>query len=168
MLEKRWYVYFLCDEATPDMPFYIGKGTGNRCEHHERYLDNASDSNPAKKQVIRQILAQGRKVLKRKVAEFASELDAYIYEWAMVGVYHPYITNVMHGASPIRDAAPRSAKMTRNYPEEQMYSVQETAKLLSTSSSTVIRMIRDHDLDAAKIRDVWRIHRESLEKYLDP
>ena len=44
--QKTWYVSFLCDPDT-QVPFYIGKGTGNRAEQHIRFINSLH--NPAKK-----------------------------------------------------------------------------------------------------------------------
>ena len=71
----------LCDPDT-EIPFYVGKGSGERINQHERTLDASYDWNEAKKRKIRQIQARGQQVLKKIVAEFADERDAYIYEWA--------------------------------------------------------------------------------------
>ncbi len=52
--------------------------------------------------------------------------------------------------------------------DKPLYSISEAKKLLGISDDTVRRMIKDGELDAVKVRGTWRIHRESLEKYLKP
>ena len=74
-----WYVYMLCDPDT-EIPFYIGKGSGERIHYHERYLDDSYDSNQAKKRKIRQLQEQGKQVLRSIVAEVENERDTYIYD----------------------------------------------------------------------------------------
>lgn len=82
-VQKTWYVYLLCDPDT-EVPFYVGKGTDTRIDQHERFLDAHWDWNEAKKNKIRQIQSQGKQVLKKIVAEFETEQDAFVYEWALI------------------------------------------------------------------------------------
>lgn len=99
---KKWYVYLLCDPDT-ERPFYVGKGTGNRIDQHEQDLDNNFLGNPTKKWVIRNILAQGKQVLKKKVAEFDSEREAYMHERELISFYGPQITNIMPGSDVLQE-----------------------------------------------------------------
>lgn len=98
MTQRSWYVYALCDPDTED-PFYIGKGCGNRIDQHE-----TSISNEAKIQTIRAIQARGKQVLKKKLAEFSSEVDAYIYEWGMIAMLAETLTNIRIGHGRIYNA----------------------------------------------------------------
>ena len=52
--------------------------------------------------------------------------------------------------------------------KERMYSIREAQDMLGVSDDTIRRMIKSGELDAVKIRDRWRIHKESLDKYLKP
>src|SRR5690348_13532300 len=94
--DKTWYVYMLCDPDTEE-PFYIGKGKGDRMHYHERTLNNKCDTNTAKKEAIRKILAQGKQVLKKKVAEFDDQSEAYAYEVALIRQYRDQLTNIKPG-----------------------------------------------------------------------
>ena len=78
-----FYVYVL---YRPDgRPFYVGKGSGNRWEHHEQDArNNRPRGNPHKIQLIRQIVAAGHKLDKRKIARFDNEADAFAFERTLI------------------------------------------------------------------------------------
>ncbi len=86
-----------CVIPDTEVPFYMGKGTGDRINSHERYMD--TDSNEAKKRIIHKLHAEDKQVLKKKVAEFTSELGAFIYEWCLINLIynHGELVNVRHG-----------------------------------------------------------------------
>ncbi len=107
--EKKWYVYMLFDPDT-ELPFYVGKGTGDRIDQHEQDLDNDFLGNPAKKWIIRNILARDKQVLKRKVAEFDSEQEAYIYESKLITLFGSFLTNIMPGSDGLREKAEKPKK----------------------------------------------------------
>ncbi|HEY3994267.1 MAG TPA: helix-turn-helix domain-containing protein [Ktedonobacteraceae bacterium] len=94
--QKTWYVYFLCDPDT-QMPFYVGKGTGERAEQHIRLVGSSHDHNQAKKDTIQRILLAGKQMLIKRVAEFSNEQDASIYEFAMIIAYGEHLTNIQSG-----------------------------------------------------------------------
>ena len=50
--------------------------------------------------------------------------------------------------------------------EEQVYTVEEAAKLLKVSKDTIRRMIKRKELDAVKVGGQIRIKAASLHKYL--
>lgn len=78
--DKPYYVYEL---STPDgNVFYVGKGSGNRMNTHETRARGGEKG--AKDEVIRQILAQGKRVHKQKVYQTNNEEDAFLYEWALI------------------------------------------------------------------------------------
>jgi hypothetical protein len=109
---KKWYVYLLCDPDT-ERPFYAGKGTGNRIDQHEQELDNNFLGNPTKKWVIRNILTQGKQVLKKKVAEFDSEREAYMHERKLIAFYGSQLTNMMPGSDDLREHTEKLEKKSR-------------------------------------------------------
>ena len=52
--------------------------------------------------------------------------------------------------------------------EKSLYTIKEAAKLLTVSDDTVRKMIEAKELSAVKVHGTWRVHRESLERYLKP
>lgn len=106
---KTWYVYLLCDPDT-EIPFYVGKGTGDRIEHHEKFINSRHSKNEAKNAIVRRILAEGKQVLKKKVGEFELEYDAYALEAKLIKQYKPHLTNVV-GMEEREEVPPRRIRL---------------------------------------------------------
>lgn len=79
MLE--FYVYALIDPRT-GLEFYVGKGKGNRIDHHER--EARAGKHSVKCRIIREIEAAGLLVVKRRVAFLTDEQDAYDAETDLI------------------------------------------------------------------------------------
>lgn len=97
--EYKWYVYELIDPRT-DKPFYVGKGTGNRIDHHEREAAKGVCSKKCK--LIRELHKNNLIVVKKKVAIFNDEQEAYAFEEshiASIGLKN--LTNVMPGGGAV-------------------------------------------------------------------
>ena len=121
--DKKWYVYMLRDPDTKE-PFYIGKGSGNRVDIHEQV--RGSESNKRKEQIVRDIQARGKEVLKEIVAELDDEEDAYAYEKYLIKQHGSQLTNIVHTskASEIKQAPPG------------FYTAREAREVLDLSAST--------------------------------
>lgn len=138
--EKVWYVYMLCDPDT-EQPFYVGKGKGDRMHYHERTLNHRHDSNPNKREVIRRILVQGKQVLKKKVAEFDDQREAYAYEVALIKQYRDQLTNIKPGGGRLaypnthpKEPAHTSHRPSRTYTLDDPYMpVEQVVKELGWS-----------------------------------
>jgi hypothetical protein len=81
VLSGKFYVYVL---MRPDGSiFYVGKGQRNRINEHEieaRREEAQSD----KVKVIREVWAEGKEILKQKIAFFDVEQDAYDLETCLI------------------------------------------------------------------------------------
>lgn len=76
----EYYVYALIDPRS-NLPFYIGKGKGDRCKHH--FLDRTKGENKFKDKVMGKIIKEGHqpeiKILHDNLEEeFAYEIEAQI------------------------------------------------------------------------------------------
>jgi hypothetical protein len=77
--DRKFYVYILFRET--GMPFYVGKGSGNRWMGHEKdakYLDSYKD------RIIRKMVAEGHKIRRRKFVEGLTEEAAFFLEKALI------------------------------------------------------------------------------------
>ena len=91
----KWYVYELIDPRT-DTVFYVGKGSGNRIDAHERDAKKGICSKKTNK--INSIEASGLKIKKQKVAFFWDEQAAYDHETDVIASYGlENLTNIMRG-----------------------------------------------------------------------
>lgn len=66
--KSRFYVYKLIDPKT-GLPFYVGKGTGNRIKHHEQQKDR-----------IYQTTAHNNRLLKNKINKVLRESGSIRYQ----------------------------------------------------------------------------------------
>ena len=95
-----YYVYELWNPIT-NLPFYVGKGTGNRAEKHLKYLDDNDMS--LKANTIRKILAEGKVPEIRKVLYTESKDEAHEEEKRLIALYGRrcistgILTNIMPG-----------------------------------------------------------------------
>jgi hypothetical protein len=169
---ERYYVYTL---AYPDgRIFYVGKGKGDRINHHEQEARKAlsgSGEVSAKVQVIREIWRAGGKVVKTKVFETESEQGANDYERQLIAQCDPqYLTNQTKGGGPLFSSRDPYARLKYR---ELFYSPQEAGERLGVSPQVWHRLFlagvlhfyqaegctlpvldrREIDLLAAKIKD---------------
>lgn len=81
-----FYVYVLCDPRRADKPFYVGKGSRDRCKSHlnETYQNT---SNRRKWCKIAAIKKSGLEVTIKKIKEDLSETDAYELEELLIKKY---------------------------------------------------------------------------------
>ncbi len=80
-----YYVYIYIDPRN-NKPFYIGKGSGNRCyKHLSETIKNTT--NPHKTRKIQSILRDGYTPIIKKVKYFDNEDDAYDYEYILIEKY---------------------------------------------------------------------------------
>ncbi len=96
-----YYVYELADPRTNQV-FYVGKGKGARINAHEAEARKGIASPKCDR--IRQIEAEGLGVVKRKVAHFSDEQEAFDYEAELVCQYGlENLANLQHGGGAARN-----------------------------------------------------------------
>ena len=100
-LNTKWYVYELINPINGNV-FYVGKGTGNRIDHHEQEAAKGVCSKKCNK--INYIMKRGHKITKQKVALFWDEQAAYDHETDLIAQYGLYnLTNIMAGGQTAFD-----------------------------------------------------------------
>lgn len=77
----EYYVYELIDPRN-NKPFYIGKGKGDRIDHHEKEARKSQST--AKTKLIAEIELEGLSIVKNIVKRFKSENAAYKYEEKLI------------------------------------------------------------------------------------
>jgi hypothetical protein len=77
---NNFYTYELCSSATPTIPFYIGKGKGNRMYFHEKNAIEKPNKHLYVLDKIRSILKEGNTIVYRKIIENVSEKEVFRWE----------------------------------------------------------------------------------------
>lgn len=94
----KYYVYQLLDPVSK-LPFYIGKGSGDRAWTHNEFKDG--NENPHKDRYIRKLHNQNLEPIVDIVKYFDNETDAYVFEEFLtesIGLEN--LTNLVIGARP--------------------------------------------------------------------
>jgi hypothetical protein len=85
IISQMYYVYTLTNSLTGTV-FYVGKGCRCRILRHESDARNGVQSH--KCNVIRKIWRDGGSVIKKKIAQFTAEPDAFVYEWCLINLIY--------------------------------------------------------------------------------
>lgn len=94
----QFYVYQLIDPRT-GLPFYVGKGQGDRAWQHQRHVERQIGAHNSRKvDRIREILIAGFNVEVEIVAYYDLESDALDHEYRLVDSM-PTLTNVAEGGA---------------------------------------------------------------------
>jgi hypothetical protein len=96
--QSACYVYALVAPTTGAI-FYVGKGTGNRCQHHAREALGRNPVNPRKTIAIQDLAAAGLVPDVLILATGLVETDAYSLERAVIVALHG--TGLTNGSLPI-------------------------------------------------------------------
>ena len=129
----KYYVYSLA-YPNGDM-FYIGKGKGDRINHHERGVLNGRGANLQKETIIRKIWANGEQVTKTVLAEFDTEKEALLYEAALI-FFMDGLTNIATNAQDIEKLIQHEERKRERRENDKRFISKRT-------SSTALRAYRE-------------------------
>jgi hypothetical protein len=94
----KYYVYQLIDPKTK-LPFYIGKGSGERAWLHNEFKDG--NNNPYKDRYIKKLYRIGLDPIVDIIKYFNDEVSAYDYEERLTeSIGLDKLTNIVIGARP--------------------------------------------------------------------
>jgi hypothetical protein len=94
----KYYVYQLKDPNT-NLPFYIGKGSGDRAWLHNEFKDG--NNNPYKDRYIKKLHQAGVEPIVDIIKYFIDEISAYEYEEQLTeSIGLDNLTNIVIGARP--------------------------------------------------------------------
>jgi len=125
--DKPHYVYAL---YYPDgRIFYVGKGTGNRINDHEKYARNSKRTDH-KSNIIRKIWREGEQVIKEILARFETQKEAFQYEIALI-FFMDGLTNQTNGGE---------GASGREYSEEHRNKLSEATRKQWASSEMQHKM----------------------------
>ncbi len=96
MVDNRFYVYMLIDPRT-ELPFYIGKGSGNRIKAHLALVRNGRVDNPRKCLKIKQIIEAGLDVGEEIICSGMTKSEALQLERSKIAEYRDDLTNIERG-----------------------------------------------------------------------
>lgn len=85
-ITDRFYVYQLRVEDV-DLPFYLGKGVGDRAKSHTYNCSLKSDSNRHKSNTIKKAYRENKIVLVEILESDQTEIDAFTYEKFYIALY---------------------------------------------------------------------------------
>lgn len=134
---SRYYTYAL---AYPDeRVFYVGKGQGDRIDAHESEARQGVQS--VKCDIIRKIWAEGKGVVKHKLAFFDRESDALRHETSLISSLGG-LSNIASGQKrfydipvPLKDKAYFGASVMQfDEDGQEFYSAREVAEYLGYTS----------------------------------
>jgi excisionase family DNA binding protein len=184
----RYYVYELAEPNA--LPFYVGKGTGERIGDHE--IEARQGCTCSKCKIIRELWGRGLEVERRTVFRTDDEAAAYAYEVHLIALYgRQNLTNRTDGGlglgkcNPATIAAIHAKRIktlqrkriealqckqkqptSRSVPK--MLTVEEAAAVLHLSEQTVQRYVRTGRLPASKIGRRYLIPESAVEELLEP
>lgn len=137
---NEYYTYLLIDPRN-NLPFYVGKGKGNRCDFHSSEAKYYKNRKSLKLSKIRSILADGYEVIVKKVEENVSDEKAIDFECLLIeelrhlGITLTNMTDGGDGASGYRHTEEHKLKMAKLF-KNRIFSEETKQRMRKPKSET--------------------------------
>ena len=158
----KYYVYMLINPAT-SLPFYIGKGTGNRVfDHVACALGTALSSD--KLDTIREINAAGGKVNHVVVRHGMTERTAYEVESALIDVFtwqEKVLSNKIGGHHAVEFGVMTANEIIRKYNAVPLHEMQNNAVIININKTYKRGLGMDSVYNATK--ESWVIAKSRID-----
>ncbi len=171
----KYYVYMLIDPVT-NLPFYVGKGCGNRwMSHYNETLEKTT--NKRKFYKIRKLTKLGHKPKVVFVSEGLSEIDAYKIERSYIGYFgrmkydeNGILTNICLDANPpgMASSDPEGHKRKISRATKGKPKTKEHRKKISDANKGKVKSL-EHRIKLGqthKGKIITSQHREAISKKL--
>ena len=162
--QLRYYVYMLIDPRN-NMPFYIGKGTGNRVFNHLSFALDEKEVTNAKYETIREILAANQVVIHLVIRHGLSEEEALIVEASLIDAFNYCgfkLTNITNGHHATTHGLMTTDEVMRLYSAPPLESIDKDCIIININQ----RYQRGLDEEAIykATKQTWTIRKDRLNK----
>lgn len=162
----KFYVYILLDPET-GIPFYVGKGKGNRVFDH---LNDAKNGKPGteKLDIIRKILSRDFEIKHLIVRHGLDEKTAYHIESSLIDtfreitVFNSFIKgNIQGGLNSIENGLMSSEEIIRKYNALPLNSIPDNFVIININNSYKRASGEERIYEATK--GIWRMNKNKLD-----
>jgi uncharacterized protein len=159
-----FYVYMLIDPKN-QLPFYIGKGLGNRVFNHKSMALTDTDDSNAKYDKIREIIEKGEQVKHVIIRHGLTETESFHIEAAIIDAFeycNILLSNIAGGYNSIEKGLMTSDEIIRHYNAEPLTELDENCIIININRKYQRGKGLHQIYEATK--ETWTINKKKLPK----